>query len=148
MAVEYCYPSGLEKILCKWDIYVPLVTKELILGAGLWILFMCRCRNTITDPGIQTIHVRPTWLPTFSHFCHSHATFRNVTCLYRQTKYRCYEIYDILHVVWSHVYGVTTRWLPTPWRIAQNLPRRSKLSKHHKYHDTGVNVTSYRPIEK
>ena len=25
----YCYPSGLEKILCKWDIYVPLVTKEL-----------------------------------------------------------------------------------------------------------------------
>ena len=27
--VEYCYPSGLEKTLCKWDIYVPLVTKGL-----------------------------------------------------------------------------------------------------------------------
>ena len=27
--VGYCYPSGLEKILCKWDIYVPLVTKGL-----------------------------------------------------------------------------------------------------------------------
>jgi hypothetical protein len=27
--VEYCYPSGLEKTLCKWEIHVPLVTKEL-----------------------------------------------------------------------------------------------------------------------
>jgi hypothetical protein len=27
--VEYCHPSGLEKTLCKWDIYVPLVTKGL-----------------------------------------------------------------------------------------------------------------------
>ena len=25
--VGYCYPSGLEKTLCKWDIYVPLVTE-------------------------------------------------------------------------------------------------------------------------
>jgi hypothetical protein len=28
--VGYCYPSGLEKTLFKWDIYVPLVTKGLI----------------------------------------------------------------------------------------------------------------------
>ena len=28
--VGYCYPSGLEKTLCKWDVYVPLVTKGLI----------------------------------------------------------------------------------------------------------------------
>ena len=27
--MEYCYPSGLEKTLYKWDIYVPLVTKGL-----------------------------------------------------------------------------------------------------------------------
>src|SRR5215475_3529496 len=27
--VGYCYPSGLEKTLCKWEIYVPLVTKGL-----------------------------------------------------------------------------------------------------------------------
>jgi hypothetical protein len=27
--VEYCYPSGLEKTLCKWEVYVPLVTKGL-----------------------------------------------------------------------------------------------------------------------
>ena len=27
--VGYCYPSGLEKTLCKWDMYVPLLTKEL-----------------------------------------------------------------------------------------------------------------------
>ena len=25
--VGYCYPSGLEKTLYKWDMYVPLVTK-------------------------------------------------------------------------------------------------------------------------
>jgi hypothetical protein len=28
--VRYCYPSGLEKTHCKWDTYVPLVTKGLI----------------------------------------------------------------------------------------------------------------------
>jgi hypothetical protein len=28
--VGYCYPSGLEKTLCKWNIYVPLVAKGLI----------------------------------------------------------------------------------------------------------------------
>jgi hypothetical protein len=27
--VGYCYPSGLEKTLFKWNIYVPLVTKGL-----------------------------------------------------------------------------------------------------------------------
>jgi hypothetical protein len=27
--VGYCYPSGLEKTLCKWDKYAPLVTKGL-----------------------------------------------------------------------------------------------------------------------
>jgi hypothetical protein len=26
----YCYHSGLEKTLSKWEIYVPLVTKGLI----------------------------------------------------------------------------------------------------------------------
>jgi hypothetical protein len=27
--VGYCYQSGLEKTLCKWELYVPLVTKGL-----------------------------------------------------------------------------------------------------------------------
>ena len=27
--MRYCYPRGLEKRLCKWDTYVPLVTKDL-----------------------------------------------------------------------------------------------------------------------
>jgi hypothetical protein len=27
--VGYSYSSGLEKTLCKWDVYVPLVTKGL-----------------------------------------------------------------------------------------------------------------------
>jgi hypothetical protein len=26
----YSYPSGLEKTLCKWNMYVPLVMKGLI----------------------------------------------------------------------------------------------------------------------
>jgi hypothetical protein len=30
--VGYSYPSRLEKILCKWNIYVPLVTKGLRHG--------------------------------------------------------------------------------------------------------------------
>jgi len=29
--VGYCYPSGLEKTLFKWEIYVPLVTKGLTI---------------------------------------------------------------------------------------------------------------------
>jgi hypothetical protein len=29
----YRYPSGLEKTLCKWEIYVPLVTKGLTCPA-------------------------------------------------------------------------------------------------------------------
>jgi len=28
--VGYCYPSGLEKTLCTWEIYFLLVTKGLI----------------------------------------------------------------------------------------------------------------------
>jgi hypothetical protein len=27
--VGYCYPSGLEKTVCKWEIYVPLVRTRL-----------------------------------------------------------------------------------------------------------------------
>jgi len=30
--VGYCYTSGLEKTLSKWDIYVPLVMKGLRTG--------------------------------------------------------------------------------------------------------------------
>jgi len=37
--VGYCYPSGLEKTLCKWDMYVPLVTKGLSNNCDL--LEMC-----------------------------------------------------------------------------------------------------------
>jgi hypothetical protein len=33
--VGYCYPSGLEKTLCKWDIYVPLVTNGLMISVSV-----------------------------------------------------------------------------------------------------------------
>jgi len=37
--VGYCYPSGLEKTLCKWDIYyVSLVTKGLIELSLVFVL--------------------------------------------------------------------------------------------------------------
>jgi hypothetical protein len=35
----YCYPSGLGKTLCKWEAYVPLVTKGLSaskMAGNLW----------------------------------------------------------------------------------------------------------------
>jgi hypothetical protein len=38
--VEYYYPSGLEKTLCKWEIYVPLVTKGL-KSSCMGIFFDC-----------------------------------------------------------------------------------------------------------
>jgi hypothetical protein len=34
--VGYCYHSGLEKSLCKWEIYVPLVTKVLNAVVHEW----------------------------------------------------------------------------------------------------------------
>jgi len=33
--VGYSYPSGLEKTLCKWDIYVPQVTKGLYAAVDI-----------------------------------------------------------------------------------------------------------------
>ena len=42
--VGYCYPSGLEKTLCKWDVYVPLVTKGL-----------CRCFEKYWVPRVSSV---------------------------------------------------------------------------------------------
>jgi hypothetical protein len=42
--VGYCYPSGLEKTLCKWDMYVPLVTKGSDVRVG-WEPFSKRQRG-------------------------------------------------------------------------------------------------------
>jgi hypothetical protein len=41
--VGYCYPSGLDKTLCKWEIYVPLVTKGLNTGE-----FDAHCKDLLT----------------------------------------------------------------------------------------------------
>jgi len=40
--VGYCYPSGLEKTLHKWDIYVPLVTKGLRKTNEKYFIFISR----------------------------------------------------------------------------------------------------------
>jgi hypothetical protein len=34
--VGYCYPSGLEKTLCNWNIHVSLVTKGLMSMEHCW----------------------------------------------------------------------------------------------------------------
>jgi hypothetical protein len=36
--VGYCYPNGLEKTLCKWEVYVPLVAKGLTKMHGFEFL--------------------------------------------------------------------------------------------------------------
>jgi hypothetical protein len=36
--VGYCYPSGLEKTLCKWGLYVLLVMKGLSIVLRLEVL--------------------------------------------------------------------------------------------------------------
>jgi hypothetical protein len=44
--VGYCYPSGLEKTVCKWDIYVPLVTKGL---KRVWQMFIGRLEKSVSS---------------------------------------------------------------------------------------------------
>jgi hypothetical protein len=51
--VGYCYPSELEKTLCKWEVYVPLVTKGLnepVTATSLlkpFTAFTCKVLNGI-----------------------------------------------------------------------------------------------------
>jgi hypothetical protein len=57
----YCYPSRLEKTLCKWEVYVPLVTKGLNMCLFLdtfmgqihlrcysCLIFCCFCITSVT----------------------------------------------------------------------------------------------------
>jgi hypothetical protein len=39
--VGYCYPNELEKTLCKWEVYVPLVTKGLKQIVHFYIEIYC-----------------------------------------------------------------------------------------------------------
>jgi hypothetical protein len=43
--VAYCYPSGLDKTLCKWDIYVPLVMKGLRETYDYTIMLSLSCMS-------------------------------------------------------------------------------------------------------
>jgi hypothetical protein len=47
--VGYCYPSGLEKTLCKWEVYVPLVTKGLKNNDMCGACSMCKGEERGTD---------------------------------------------------------------------------------------------------
>jgi hypothetical protein len=62
--VGFCYTSGLEKSLCKWDIYVTLVTKGLTLYESASNLVrqydftvLLRCRKT--SDAVFVAFVRP-----------------------------------------------------------------------------------------
>jgi hypothetical protein len=51
--VGYCYASGLEKTLCKWEMYVPLVTKGLSLVSLYWNAFLVlQVTLHLEDPNI------------------------------------------------------------------------------------------------
>jgi len=47
----YCYPSRLEKTLCKWDVYVPLVMKGLTTSMGFNVLRKSKCTLKIKKTG-------------------------------------------------------------------------------------------------
>ena len=55
--VGYCYPSRLEKTLCKWDTYVRIITNGLthdliVLHQGMLLFVVCRtaCEETSQTP--------------------------------------------------------------------------------------------------
>jgi hypothetical protein len=54
----YCYPSGLEKTLCKWDIYVPLAHERVNTNIRSSIVcvrvFVCVCTQTHTHTHTHT----------------------------------------------------------------------------------------------
>jgi hypothetical protein len=56
--VGYCYPSGLEKTLCKWDINVSLVTKGLKTGTG-FSKNLLRLRSHEYLIKVKQFHYRP-----------------------------------------------------------------------------------------
>jgi hypothetical protein len=57
--VEYCYPSGIEKTLCKWEIYVLLVTKGLII--------LSYSRDIVPDECIPTINHSSSFTGVTTH---------------------------------------------------------------------------------
>jgi hypothetical protein len=62
--VGYCYPSGLEKTLYKWDINVPLVTKGLRIKICEKIFlahaFQFIIHNSYFSSTLQGINIRKT----------------------------------------------------------------------------------------
>jgi len=56
--VGYCYPSGLEKTLYKWDMYVSLVTKGLMRMEHCWNDFDRKCKKLGDKP---EIFKTPSW---------------------------------------------------------------------------------------
>jgi len=59
--VGYCYPRVLEKTLCKWDIYVLLVTKGLsrefpLCTAEYWRVAAIICHYAAADVICSIVH--------------------------------------------------------------------------------------------
>jgi hypothetical protein len=76
--VGYFYPSGLEKILCEWDVYVPLVTKGLKKEReGKKTLLLC----SYTDHSMEPYFV----VTDFLDFFHCMLHFRDMFGSHLQT---------------------------------------------------------------
>jgi hypothetical protein len=63
--VGYCYPSRLKKTLCKWEVYVPLVTKGLntfyiilIVGQQFYCVSLCLVSHIVSSTGCHLLCVR------------------------------------------------------------------------------------------
>jgi len=67
--VGYCYPSRLEKTLCKWDIYIPLVMKGLTCVAVRVVATLNLAVNLIvTVDVLYYVHSRKQILQLHSCF--------------------------------------------------------------------------------
>jgi hypothetical protein len=59
-SITHCYPSGLEKTLCNWDIYIPLVTKGLTVFQPeyepMWLKYLAKINTTDNIAILAALH--------------------------------------------------------------------------------------------
>ena len=92
--VGYCYPSGLEKTLYKWDIYIRLVTKGLVKV----YIHSCCCNAILSVP--YTVDVKNVLF--YTNECYIHCITSHYFML------QGVGIYNVgIHLQWL---GFTTKY--------------------------------------
>ena len=103
--VGYCYPSGLEKTLCKWDIYtyVPLVTKGLNVIFRRWHTFRPLSYASFEVFHNNVIEESGLWLFRLGTFQNGDNMFvRNVGAYLPSVTYRNVDYWAMPHTWTSH----------------------------------------------